>query len=176
MSKSNVEKLFECPYFGVHKEKIEYKNGIKADYFTIDADDFVVVIPYLYDSMFVMIEQTRPVCKSKSLEFPAGAINKGESPIFAAMRELKEETGYNTKNITLLGSFKPIISRSNMTGYIFLATELIAGKQDLEDTEELEVLHLLKEELINYIDQGIIIDATSLVAWLKFINIRNKNE
>ena len=159
------EILFECPYFSVSKEPIEYTNGTKSIYYTIDGDDFVVIIPKLDDNTYVAVTQPRLGKSFYTYEFPAGAIHKGESPIFAAIRELQEESGYTPGTITLIGSFKPIVSRSNMTGYVFLATELKEGKQQLDLTEcDLEVLKLTEEELANSIKCGKFIDGSSLSA------------
>ncbi|KAK7895970.1 hypothetical protein WMY93_021295 [Mugilogobius chulae] len=48
----------------------------------------------LHKDCVVMVKQFRPPMNSFSLEFPAGLIDKGETAEVAALRELKEETGY----------------------------------------------------------------------------------
>ncbi len=42
---------------------------------------------------------------SYQIEAPSGYIDTGETPIEAANRELKEETGYRANNIISLGSY-----------------------------------------------------------------------
>eukprot|EP00529_Nitzschia_sp_RCC80_P032433 CAMPEP_0113502644 /NCGR_PEP_ID=MMETSP0014_2-20120614/33685_1 /TAXON_ID=2857 /ORGANISM="Nitzschia sp." /LENGTH=235 /DNA_ID=CAMNT_0000397487 /DNA_START=222 /DNA_END=926 /DNA_ORIENTATION=- /assembly_acc=CAM_ASM_000159 len=72
--------------------------------------DAVIIIPILKkmyttkerggggddDDVFdtILVEQFRPPVRQATLEFPAGLIDKDETPEQAALRELREETGY----------------------------------------------------------------------------------
>uniref|UniRef100_A0A3B5L282 Nudix (nucleoside diphosphate linked moiety X)-type motif 5 n=1 Tax=Xiphophorus couchianus TaxID=32473 RepID=A0A3B5L282_9TELE len=48
----------------------------------------------LHKDCVVMVKQFRPPMGGNTLEFPAGLIDEGETADVAALRELKEETGY----------------------------------------------------------------------------------
>jgi ADP-ribose pyrophosphatase len=50
----------------------------------------------------MIIVQYRPPVEAFCVEFPAGLIDEGESPEQAAVRELKEETGYSGKVCDIL--------------------------------------------------------------------------
>ena len=61
--------------------------------------DAVVIVPIIKSSKLkvldtVLVSQFRPPVGKKTLEFPAGLIDEGETAAMAALRELKEETGY----------------------------------------------------------------------------------
>lgn len=53
----------------------------------------------------MIILQYRPPVEAYCVEFPAGLIDEGESPEQAAVRELKEETGYEGK----VGEASPVL-------------------------------------------------------------------
>jgi 8-oxo-dGTP pyrophosphatase MutT (NUDIX family) len=65
---------------------------------SVDKADAVVIIPLLrYDDGRVdtlLVEQYRPPVRQTTVEFPAGLIDKDETIEQAALRELREETGY----------------------------------------------------------------------------------
>jgi len=62
--------------------------------------DAVVIVPLLKrygqedEIDTILVEQFRPPVDSYTVEFPAGLIDKDETPEEAALRELREETGY----------------------------------------------------------------------------------
>ena len=56
----------------------------------------------------MMLRQLRPVVGSYIYELPAGTIDKGETPLECARREIVEETGYSAKKFTFLGSIFPV--------------------------------------------------------------------
>jgi len=64
-----------------------------------DVPDAVIIIPILKSIKnntleTIVVEQYRPPIASYAMEFPAGLVDKNETPEHAAMRELWEETGY----------------------------------------------------------------------------------
>lgn len=73
--------------------------------------DAVVIIPLLRHmgkpsstTETVVVEQYRIPVRSKTIEFPAGLVDANETPEEAAIRELKEETGYVSCRAKAFGS------------------------------------------------------------------------
>ncbi|MGV3489612.1 MAG: NUDIX hydrolase, partial [Tuberibacillus sp.] len=101
-------------------------------------------------------------------ELPAGAIEPGEEPFEAAKRELKEETGYVARNWISLGIFYPSPGSTSEEIFLFAATDLEKGEQELESSEQIRLHELGKEELRTLIQDGDFRHGGGLAAILRY--------
>jgi len=95
----NSELLVDAPWLKVAKETCELPNGkVIDDFYTLWQPDWVMILARTVEGNWVMTEQYRHGTGKIALEFPAGIIDKGETPEQAAIRELQEECGYVVTN------------------------------------------------------------------------------
>ena len=98
MSKWKVldrEYIIRRPWLTARRDKVELPDGrINEEYYVLEYPDWVNVIALTPEGMMVMVRQYRYALQIISTEVCAGVIEKGESPLQAAKRELREETGY----------------------------------------------------------------------------------
>lgn len=91
----STEYLVNAPWLKVAKEKCELPNGkVIDDFYTLWQPDWVLILARTKEGKWVTTQQYRHGTGKIALEFPAGIINKGETPEQAALRELQEECGY----------------------------------------------------------------------------------
>jgi 8-oxo-dGTP pyrophosphatase MutT (NUDIX family) len=84
--------------------KISPRTGKEHDYYVLESVNWVNVIALTPDQRLVMIEQYRHGSDTVELEIPGGMMDAGETdPVTTAVRELREETGYEGENGRLLG-------------------------------------------------------------------------
>ena len=84
--------------------KISPRTGKEHDFFVLDSVNWVNVIAVTPDQQLVMVEQYRHGSNTVELEIPGGMMDAGETdPVATAVRELREETGYEGTNARLLG-------------------------------------------------------------------------
>ena len=84
--------------------KLSPRTGKEHDFFVLDSVHWVNVIALTSDQKLVMIEQFRHGSNTVELEIPGGMMDPGETdPVGTAVRELREETGYEGGNARLLG-------------------------------------------------------------------------
>jgi len=127
---------------------INPRNSYKHKFYYLDLSDWTVIVPVTKNKEIVMIKQFRVAAKKTFYEFPGGLIDKDETPIDAAKREMLEETGYDTKNIKFLAEGYPIPAFQTSKCTLFLATDCTKKDvQKLDEAENIEVVLFSIEEV-----------------------------
>jgi ADP-ribose pyrophosphatase len=124
----------------------------------------VGIIPITEDNKIVLVKQYRKAINRIVLEVPAGKLEVNEEPRETAIRELKEETGYEAKELKYLTEFYTSPGFSNEKIYLFIASGLIEGEQDLDDGEYCELEKYDIEELLKMVHRGEIIDSKTIIS------------
>jgi ADP-ribose pyrophosphatase len=131
-------------------DKCELPNARVIDGFVLEYDDWVTILALTRQQEVVMVRQYRHGAQKVILELPGGAMEpEDESPLQAARRELLEETGYASDRFIQIGcvSPNPAIQTNLIYSYLALDAEKI-GSQNLDGTEEIEVVLKPLEEVI----------------------------
>ena len=143
--------VFSCPIFSISERFCRHKGEKLKTYTVLDTSDWAIVIPVLETAKgreFVMVRQWRHGARELSLEFPGGVFEKGESAQEAAIRELREETGFHAKIMEKLGEFNPNPAIMSNRVHFFLARELDPqSSQKLDEDEFVEVETVPWEEV-----------------------------
>jgi len=118
--KISSQPLADYRIFRVRSERsISPRTRQAHDFIVIDSVNWVNVVATTSDNHLVMIEQVRHGSGTVELEIPGGMIDpEDSSPEVAAMRELREETGYEGDNPRIIGRIFPnpaIMSNSCFT-------------------------------------------------------------
>lgn len=183
----NTEYLVNAPWLKVAKETCELPNGkVIDDFYTLWQPDWVLILARTPESKWVMTEQYRHGTGKIALEFPAGIIDKGETPEQAAIRELQEECGYclderqingnidepetcDLKPVTYLGSFPVNPDRHRGKFHVVFIDNVIKnGHTNFDSTEEIESLLLSDEELQVKMADGTFNHPLQMAGYLKY--------
>ncbi|WP_155476756.1 NUDIX hydrolase [Heliobacterium mobile] len=102
-----------------------FNDGVKiAPYYLFHYPDWVVVVPVTKQGKIVLVRQYRPGIDQVDWELPSGAMDKrDDSPEAAAVRELREETGYAGVEAEFIASLTVHPSAFCNRCYIFLVQE-----------------------------------------------------
>ena len=121
----------------------------------LDGSDWINIIALTVDGKLVMVRQYRFGTSEFELEIPGGIIEKGEEPIEAGLRELKEETGYVGDNPQYLGYVDPNPAfQTNKCHTIIVENCKKVDEQSLDPGEDIEVEIIKEEKIQELIDGG----------------------
>ena len=165
------EYLVRRPWLTARRDRLELPDGrIIPEYYVREYPNWVNVIAITKDGQFVMERQYRHAARKISLELPCGVMEEGETPLEAAQRELLEETGFGGGQWKKLMELSPNPSAMSNTTHCFLAigVEKIA-EQHLDETEELSVLFMTKEEVKRMLNENQICQALMVAPLYKYI-------
>ena len=121
------------------------------------------IVPVQGDHSVLLLRQYRPAIRRFIWEIPAGTMRLGENPLDCAKRELQEECGVVGNRFENMGEILIAPGYSDERIHLFLATELVPCRQELDEDECLEVHSFRLEEAMEMIRKGDIEDAMSIV-------------
>jgi 8-oxo-dGTP pyrophosphatase MutT (NUDIX family) len=132
------------------------KEGERS-FFVIETPDWVNVVAVTPDDEVVLIRQMRPGVGGVRLEIPGGVIDPGEAPADAAVRELREETGYLGAAPELLCVTEPNPATHQNRCHSYLIRDARPGAdRDLDHDELIDVRTVPVAEI------GALIDAEEM--------------
>ena len=103
----------------------------------------------------ILVRQYRPPADRMVIEFPAGLVNPGESPEETAVRELREETGYQGKLLRRIPEAfsSPGLSSEIVRLAVMEADETAQGDlvTDFDETEDIETILVDPAELESFL-------------------------
>ena len=163
------EQVYLGHFLDVRRDRIRLPNGDTAHREYIVHPGAVMVVPLLDDGRLVVERQFRYPLGRVVLEFPAGKLDAGESPLQCAIRELMEETGYRADEWARAGILHNAVAYSTEGIEVWFARGLIPGERRLDAGEFLDVTHATVPELVDLARRGELTDAKTLIGlnWLQ---------
>jgi 8-oxo-dGTP pyrophosphatase MutT (NUDIX family) len=140
----------------------------------LESADWVNVVAITPEKKIVVVKQYRFGAAKRTTEIPAGVMTHGETPEQAAVRELREETGYTATQWKYLGWVQPNPAFLTNVCHSWLAMDAVkTSTTELDEGEEISVTELTLEELQGEIQNGNMRNSLSLLALARVFDVRN---
>jgi len=159
---NNSVTLYEGRIFKLLRENITLSNGITVDLDVIHHPGASAMVPLSGNDNVVLIKQYRHALRDFIWEIPAGTFDPNETPLECAKRELIEEIGFSANTWQKLGEITPVPGYSNERIHMFLASDLVPARQDLDKDEVLDVHEVPLDEAVQMINEGTIQDSKTI--------------
>lgn len=163
-----TEKIFEGNIIDLQVDEVLLPNGETSKRELIKHPGAVAIIPITKDKKIVLVKQYRKALEDTLVEIPAGKLENNEKPLVAAIRELEEETGYTTNELSFVTSFYTSPGFANELVHIYITDTL--EKLDTpvpgDDDEFIEILELTLDEAKVLVEEKKIHDAKTNYAIL----------
>lgn len=176
LERVNRELKYAGAIVDIYSDTILFSNGNTElwDY-VAHRKGAAAIIPVLPDGKILLVRQYRNALDRETIEIPAGAKDfAGEDSLACAVRELEEETGYVSKNVSYLYTVATTVAFCNEVIDVFVAKDLVKTSQNLDENEFINLEAYEISELTDMILQGKIQDSKTVGAILaykeKFIN------
>lgn len=170
-----TERIFEGVVINLRRDKVTVENGTSYREI-IEHNGGAVLAAVTDEGKLVMVRQYRKPAQRVMLEVPAGKIDKGETPLEAATRELKEETGYTPSKVEYLTEFYPSVGYSEEVLYLYLCTGLTAGETCPDENEALDIEEIDIDTLHRMVISGEIHDAKTIIAVMIVKNLTDEGK
>ena len=126
----------------VEQVDLEFSNGARRSYHRLKPSGLgaVIIVPMLDAETVLLAREYAAGLHHYEIGLPKGRLEKGESILEAAQREMKEEIGYGARDLMELTRLSLAPGYMTHVTHIVLARDLYPEKLEGDEPEELEVV------------------------------------
>ncbi len=147
--------VFEGVIFNIEQAIATHPNGEKTIFEQARRTGTVSIMAINDRGQLLLLKEYMDHQKAYQWTLPAGRLGKNERPLIGAQRELREETGFRAKKLTLFHTGTDIRTL-RWNRYTYLATHLVKDPLPSDDGEDIIVVPVPLKRAYEMALQGII--------------------
>jgi 8-oxo-dGTP pyrophosphatase MutT (NUDIX family) len=160
--------VYDNPWITVREDRVQNPGGGENQYGHVQfKNKAIAIVPLDEHRNTWLVGQDRYTLGAYSWEVPMGGATGDETPLAAAKRELKEETGLTAVTWTEIMHLYLSNSITDEEGFVFIAEDLSEGEPEFDETEVLDIRKLSLNDAVAMVNNGEISDAVSVAAILR---------
>lgn len=158
--------ILRAKLFDVKQINFETKTGKKKVHHIAERAPIALIFPLTDLYEIYLVSEYRYMLNKAVLQAVAGHVERKETAIAAAKRELKEETGISAMQLEEIARIEMSGSVFRSKAHLFLAKGLEMGDNKLDDDEEISVVKMPLEMAVEKVMTGEINHAASMIGIL----------
>jgi ADP-ribose pyrophosphatase len=156
----------------IEERTYEFPDGTTKNFYIKLNKPAACILAITKEDEFILVEQFRPGPSKTLLELPGGYIDEGETANEAAVRELREETGYKGDITFVTDCFDD--AYTNMHRSCFVATNCVkVSEQALDEGEYINVRLVNHETMLRLVRSGQMTDIEVAMLGLDHLKLLN---
>ena len=166
--------IYGNQWITLREDKVIRPDGAEGVYSVVEIRPSCGVVAISEDDRVALVGQWRYVHDRYSLEIPTGGSEPEETPLEAARRELREETGITAGDWTALGTVDNSNGSTTDVAHMFLARDLSPGPAVPQGDEQIELRWMPFADAVRSVMNGEITESVSVAAILKTELLRQR--
>lgn len=158
---------YKNSWISVREDRVIRPDGKDGIFGVVEMVTGVSVLPLDDEGFVYLTKEFHYAIEENSIEVVSGAIDKGETSIEAAKRELKEELGLKAGEWIDLGKVNPFTSVVKSSAALYLAKNIQFSEANPESTEKIELVKIKFDDAVRMVMESKITHGPSCVLILK---------
>ncbi|HSX30472.1 MAG TPA: NUDIX hydrolase [Candidatus Saccharimonadales bacterium] len=159
--------IYKNPWISVREDTVIRPGGKEGVFGIVAMLPGSSVLAVDTDNNVLLMQEYKYAVERETLEVISGGIDKNETPLEAAKRELLEEAGVEAEKWVDLGSIDPFTTVVSSPNHLFLATGLTHLKPDPDEGEILQHIIVPYAQALKMVQNGEITHGASCTLILK---------
>lgn len=163
------ETLYHGRILSLRRDRVRLPSGREAVREVVEHAVAVGIVAENDHGEVLLIRQYRYPVGEVLLEIPAGLVDPGETPLVAAHRELREETGFDAREMHELGRFFTSPGFCDEELILFQARDLIPAPLPPDQDETIVLFPVHRDNVVSLLRQGALRDGKTVVALCRYL-------